>query len=151
MKLFFAVFLALATLFWVSGFRSSTNTPALDDHAYTLTLNKRITVVSNQIITQISNAQSISDATKDNCIASAQASIRIVDEAIQEVETMPAPAEYEADKQNALRIMRLTKEHMEQFVSRMGADNKNADYGDIVDLLQNDYNTLTAEFVPNYK
>lgn len=153
MKRFLPFILSIVIVFGLVGCKNSVGSEMapLDDYAYSITLNKQIVVVSNQVVSQMGNATKITNATKDNCISSAKASSQIVFEAIQEVKTMPAPAEYEHNKQNAIRIMELTKEHIDLFVSRMEADDETADYSDIVDLLQSDFTTLTAEFSNYYK
>ena len=150
MKRIFSVFLAVALVLCISGCANSSPS-TLDDHGYMLTLNKQIAVVTNQLTTQMGNTKNVSPETLKNIAASAESSARIIGEAIAEVKAMPAPAQYEVNRQNALRIMETSREHIMQFIERLKADDGTADYADIAKLLQSDFTTLTGEFNVGYK
>lgn len=126
-------------------------TAAYDDHQYCLTMNRQITVVTNQLCTHMMLAKDISDEIRESVTISAENSLRIIEESIIEVQTMTPPEQYIENQENTLRMMENANEHMKSYITLLKSDDNTTDYSHISTLLQSDFIALTAEFNVYYK
>lgn len=114
---------------------------------YTNFLNKEIEAVTNQLSTQIMLAESVS---KNNypvadAITSVGDSIQIVEECINNVDTMQPPASYSENRTSTLSLMQNAKSSLEAYKAALMEGNSSA-IESSKSVMQSDYIAVTAQF-----
>ena len=112
-------------------------------------LNKEIEPVTNQLTTHMLLAQNVADGTypASEALASAQDSLRIIQESRDNVDTMQPAYEYDEERISVLRVLDNAEATMTSYIEELQKDQPNANqlraYSDI---MRSDYLTLTGLF-----
>lgn len=115
---------------------------------YTMFLNKQITTVTNQLTTQMALADGVAHDSSypiEDALSSVNSSIKILDETIDNVDTMFPPADYYEDRVNLLECMKNVKSTFETYrdeLKKTPIDTKKIE--ELIDIMEGDYMAITA-------
>ena len=118
---------------------------AQSPHQYTNFLNKEIEAVTNQLSTQMLLAESVEKGNYniEEAVLSAEDSIQIIQECIDNVDTMRPPVDYEENRESVLRLMENGKNTVEDYRDALLNGDSPEGYAK---KMQADFIAITAEF-----
>ncbi len=114
---------------------------------YTNFLNKEIETVTNQLSTQIMLAESVcnNNYPTSDAIVSVGESIQIVEECINNVDTMQPPESYAENRTSTLSLMQNAKSSLEAYKQAL-MDGSTSSIESCKSVMQSDYIAVTAQF-----
>lgn len=124
---------------------------AVDPMNYTLYVNKEITLITNILATHTGNGDNVIKGkypAADESISVAT-DLDLVAEAIESVETMHPPTDYEDDREAILIAMLAAQDSLTNYKAALDGE---ADYDlrDCVELMEGDYVNLTGKMHATY-
>lgn len=116
-----------------------------------LFINKQINPVANQLTTQILMAQNVAngDYPLESAINSAKASLKIVRDSKQNVNTMIPPETYKENRMEVLRCMANAENTITKYIEEMEKGSTNTKQ--YADIMKSDFITLTGQGTNYYE
>lgn len=120
---------------------------AVDPLNYVTYTNKEINLVMNELSIHIANADSLSkeEYVISDEIAAVNESLNLVQEAIDRVEHINPPSDYEDDRETILRRMTNAEDSLTLYLSAL-QENETENLSTYIDLMHGDYVSLSGSF-----
>lgn len=124
-----------------------TTDDAIDPQNYTTYVNKELNLVLNILSSHVTMGDSLikEKGVISDELASVKSDLDMVAEAIESVETLHPPKDYEDDRDTILQKMVNAKASLEAYRDMLESDDISG-LQDLVDLMSTDYNSLSGSF-----
>lgn len=124
---------------------------AVDPMNYTLYVNKELTAITNILSSHIANGDNV---VKGKYLASGEAktleeNLDMVQEAIDSVDTLRPPTDYEDDREAILTAMLTAQDSLTRYKDALNGEGS-LSIEECVDLMEGDYITLTSKMHATY-